>query len=111
LGWDVSGMALLLAAGERLRRSSYRARLADKLNRQLRFEIHERNRIERELRTQRDSFEDFVENGSIGMHWVGPDGAILWASQCELDFLGYTREEYIGHNISEFHADLPVIED
>ena len=93
------------------RRTSYRARLSDKLNRQLGFEINERSRIERELRTQKDSFEDFVENGSIGMHWVGPDGMILWANQRELDLLGYTREEYIGHNIAEFHADQSVIED
>jgi PAS domain-containing protein len=25
--------------------------------------------------------------------------------------LGYTREEYIGHHIAEFHADAPVIEE
>ncbi|HKU69890.1 MAG TPA: PAS domain S-box protein, partial [Burkholderiales bacterium] len=109
--WHISSLLVVLAVGERLRRSSYRARLADKLNRQLRFEIHNRSKIERQLREQNESFEDFVENGSIAMHWVGPDGMILWANQYELDFLGYTREEYIGHNIVEFHADQPVIED
>ena len=45
------------------------------------------------------------------MHWVGHDGRILWANQTELDLLGYTAEEYIGHHISEFHVDAPVIED
>lgn len=54
---------------------------------------------------------DFVETASIGLHCVGPDGTILWANQAELDLLGYTRTEYFGHHISEFHADAAVIED
>ena len=54
---------------------------------------------------------DFVENGPEGLRRVGPDGLILWANWTELDLLGYTREEYIGHHIAEFHADAPVIED
>src|SRR6185295_1240270 len=44
-------------------------------------------------------------------HWVGPDGIIQWANRTELEILGYTREEYVGHHIAEFHADPPVIED
>lgn len=64
----------------------------------------ERNRIERD-------FLDFVENAAVGLHWVGADGTILWANQAELDLLGYTREEYIGHQIAEFHADEGVIAD
>jgi PAS domain S-box-containing protein len=51
-----------------------------------------------------------VENASVGMHWVGPDGIILWANRTEMDMLGFTREEYIGRHIAEFHADQPVIE-
>ena len=54
---------------------------------------------------------DFVENASVGLHWVGPDGIILWANQCEMEMLGYAREEYVGRHIAEFHADAPVIED
>jgi PAS domain S-box-containing protein len=45
------------------------------------------------------------------MHWVSADGTILWANRAELDMLGYSRDEYIGHHISEFHADKAVIED
>jgi PAS domain S-box-containing protein len=45
------------------------------------------------------------------MHWVGPEGIILWANRAELQLLGYSRQEYIGRNIAEFHADQPVIED
>jgi PAS domain S-box-containing protein len=57
------------------------------------------------------NLRDFVENASEGLRRVGQDGIILWANQAELDMLGYTREEYIGHHISEFHADAQVIED
>lgn len=56
-------------------------------------------------------FIDLFENGAIGLHFVGPDGIILNANQAELDFLGYSRAEYIGHPIAEFHVDAPVIED
>jgi PAS domain S-box-containing protein len=52
-----------------------------------------------------------LDHAAEGLHFVGPDGTILWANQTELDLLGYSREEYIGHNITEFHADPPVIED
>jgi PAS domain S-box-containing protein len=44
------------------------------------------------------------DDAPIGMHWVGPDGTILWANQTELNLLGYSAEEYIGHHIADFHA-------
>jgi PAS domain S-box-containing protein len=50
-------------------------------------------------------------NATVAMHWVGPDGIVLWANRTELEMLGYAPEEYIGHHITEFHADAPVIED
>jgi PAS domain S-box-containing protein len=56
-------------------------------------------------------FTDLFENGAVGLHFVGPDGIVLNANQAELDFLGYSREEYIGHHIAEFHVDAAVIED
>ncbi len=31
------------------------------------------------------------------------------ANQSELQFLGYSREEYIGRSIVEFHADQAII--
>jgi PAS domain S-box-containing protein len=64
-----------------------------------------------ELRRSQRELEDFVENATVGLHWVGPDGTILWANQAELDMLGYTRDEFIGRHIAEFHADPPVIEE
>src|SRR4051812_19066229 len=52
-----------------------------------------------------------LDHAAEGLHFVGPDGTILWANQTELDLLGYSREEYIGHNIAEFHVDRPVVDD
>ncbi len=65
----------------------------------------------RALTEKEQELRDFVEHAALGLHWVGSDGRILWANQAELDLLGYTREEYIGHHITEFHADPPVIDD
>ncbi len=56
-------------------------------------------------------FTDLFENGAVGLHFVGSAGIVLNANQAELDLLGYSREEYIGHHIAEFHVDTPVIED
>ncbi len=68
-------------------------------------------RAEQLARRQEQELRDFFENAAEGLHWAGPDGTILWANQAELDLLGYTREEYIGHHIAEFHADPDVIAD
>ena len=61
--------------------------------------------------TIEQQLQDFFENASVGLHWVGPDGIILRANRAELELLGYSPEEYVGHHIAEFHADPQVIED
>jgi len=59
---------------------------------------------ERELR-------DFFETAAVGLQWVGPDGIVIRVNRTELDMLGYARDEFIGHHISEFHADPAAIAD
>jgi PAS domain S-box-containing protein len=66
--------------------------------------LEARERSESELR-------DFFENSSVGLHWTGPDGIILRANQTELDMLGYSKEEYVGRHIADFHTDKQLIED
>ena len=55
--------------------------------------------------------EAFFENGTVGLHLVGADGTILRANPADYAPLGYTAEEYVGHNITEFHADETTIAD
>jgi two-component system cell cycle sensor histidine kinase/response regulator CckA len=74
-------------------------------------DIDDLKRTQAELHRSRRDLQDFFENASIPLHWVGPDGTILRVNQAELDLLGYTRDEYLGRNITEFHVDRPIIED
>jgi len=74
-------------------------------------DITERKQAERALLRSQAQLTDFFDNATIGLHWIGPDGTVLRVNQAELDMLGYTREEYEGHHIAEFHVDRNVIED
>jgi PAS domain S-box-containing protein len=69
----------------------------------------ERKAAEDELRRSEEELAEFFENATVGLHWVGPDGTILRVNRAELDMLGYTRDEYLGRSITEFHADEQVI--
>jgi PAS domain S-box-containing protein len=53
---------------------------------------------------------DFCENAILPLHCVNGSGIIIWANQAELNFLGYTKEEYINHHVSTFHVDNHVVE-
>ena len=75
------------------------------------LDITERKASEEQLRRSEQELADFFDHATVGLHWVGPDGIILRANQAELNLLGYTRNEYIGRAIADFHADRPVIED
>jgi PAS domain S-box-containing protein len=74
-------------------------------------DISEQKRAEEELQRHQRELLDFFEHATLGLHLVGPDGTILRANQAELDMLGYSREEYVGRNIAEFHADAPVLDE
>ncbi len=54
---------------------------------------------------------DFVDTAAIGLHWVAADGTILWANPADYEPLGYTEDQYVGHSITEFHADGDAIQD
>jgi PAS domain S-box-containing protein len=84
------------------------ARMKQKVH-ALEAEVARRKATEAVLRQNEREFSDFVENAAEGLHRVGADGTILWANKAELQMLGYRWEEYVGHNIAEFHVDEPVI--
>jgi PAS domain S-box-containing protein len=74
-------------------------------------EVREHKKAQKALQMREAELTDFLENAVVSMHWVAGDGTILWANRAELSLLGYTRDEYIGHHIAEFHADKNAIED
>ena len=45
---------------------------------------------------------DFFQKAPIALHWLSGTGTVLWANDTELESLGYSAEEYIGHSITEF---------
>ena len=59
----------------------------------------------------KENASQFVENSSIGIHTVSSDGIIQYANQCELDTLGYSHDEYVGHHVSEFQLDQVILDD
>src|SRR5687768_12249014 len=69
----------------------------------------------KQLKAQRDALEqdltELMESTGVGLHWVAADGTIIWANEAQLKLLGFSREEYIGHNIGEFHADERGLKD
>lgn len=54
-------------------------------------------------------FIDFFQKAPISLHWLSGTGHVIWANETELQSLGYTADEYIGHHISEFCPDEPML--
>ncbi|WP_310358442.1 PAS domain-containing sensor histidine kinase [Paraburkholderia strydomiana] len=72
-------------------------------------DITARRHLEDEFRRNTEDLEDFFENGAVALHIVDREGIIVRANRAELDLLGYTKGEYVGRHIAEFHADECVI--
>lgn len=58
-----------------------------------------------------EGLADLLENASVSIHLVGSDGTVLWANRQELEGMGYEKEEYVNHNIKQFHAEESTIND
>src|SRR5690348_6200659 len=69
------------------------------------------NELIAELLRKSRELQDYVDNAVIGLHWVDGNGMIKWANKAELEMLGYSEKEYIGHHISEFHVEEAKIND
>ena len=54
---------------------------------------------------------NFLEHSSVGIHSVSAQGIILYANTYELEMLGYKKEEYVGHHVSEFQLDSIRLDD
>src|SRR5437667_11744120 len=55
--------------------------------------------------------EDFFENATVGMCWLGPDGTIWRANPAELDLVGYGRDEYVGRDVRQVHVDPQIVDE
>jgi len=69
----------------------------------------ERSRAQNSLRSKQSELADFLENAVEGVQRVGAGQKILWANKALLHLLGYSPEEYVGHQFSEFHLDENVV--
>jgi len=67
--------------------------------------------MEDTLRRAEEELADLFEHAPLPLAWVGTDGGILRANRAELELLGYAHEEYVGHNIAEFHVEAAVARD
>jgi PAS domain S-box-containing protein len=75
------------------------------------YDISEEKKTQKELNWKTKQLQDYVDNAAIGLHWVDGNGIIKWANKAELEMLGYSEQEYIGHHISEFHVEEEKISD
>jgi len=70
-----------------------------------------RREAEVAIHLREQQLSDFFENAPVGLHWIGPDGVVVWANHAELEMLGYAHDEYVGHHVAEFHVDRDIVED
>lgn len=62
------------------------------------------------LRCRESELADILENAVEGVQQVGPDQRILWMNKALLNLLGYSAEEYVGHQLGDFHVHPAVFE-
>jgi PAS domain S-box-containing protein len=74
-------------------------------------EVVERRQIEKSLQHREAELAEILENAVEGVQQVGPDQKILWANHALLKLLGYRAEEYVNHQLSEFHVNQYTFDD
>ncbi|HEX3800054.1 MAG TPA: PAS domain S-box protein [Verrucomicrobiae bacterium] len=112
IGEEVAVRAMKAGAHDYVMKNQL-ARLVPSIERELREAQSRRaqRKAEEALRRSEQELNDFFERASVGLQWLGPDGAILRVNQAELDLLGYEHEEYAGHLITEFYVDTYLAND
>ena len=59
-------------------------------------------RANERLTRHAQAISDLYDNAPCGYHSLAPDGTILEVNATELALLGYARDDYVGHRITEF---------
>ena len=58
-----------------------------------------------------ENLDNYINNCSTCLHAVDGKGIITWANETELNFMGYSEDEYVGKFIGDFHLDEDVVND
>jgi PAS domain S-box-containing protein len=74
-------------------------------------DVSARRALELQVERSERELADFFEQAIVGLQSVDSRGVILRANRAQLNMLGYARDEYVGKNIAEFHADQSTIAD
>jgi PAS domain S-box-containing protein len=72
-------------------------------------DITERKRAEETLHESEERFKELYDDAPVGYHEYDSEGRITRVNRTDLEMLGYTREEMVGHYIWEFNLDEEVV--
>ena len=71
-------------------------------------DITERKRAEEALRKKEERFRDLYDSAPVGYHEYDTEGRITNVNRTDLEMLGYSREEMIGHYIWKFNVEEDI---
>lgn len=57
------------------------------------------------LSSEEAELKDSFNEAPIALHWLCANGKVLWVNDRELEMLGYSREEYVGAEMTSFCPD------
>ena len=72
-------------------------------------DITDRKRAENALRLSEERFRELYDHAPVGYHEYDIEGRITNVSLTDLEMLGYTRDEMIGHYMWEFNTDPETV--
>lgn len=53
--------------------------------------------------------EAYFKSAPVPLHLLSRSGIIIWANDSELQLVGYTADEYIGHEINEVKIKIKLL--
>jgi PAS domain S-box-containing protein len=81
------------------------------LTAQLQAQIAEQQSYSLALEMSQQGISDFIDNATIGLHWLDPTGMTVWVNRAELEMLGYDRQEYINQPQIDSHVNRATMAD